>query len=57
MIRLEHILRTEANSLKSKKEERMVVVLELKREDEALCRSVCIPIKEYRYTDSDMNLR
>jgi len=40
LIRLEHILRTEANSLKSKKEERMVVVLELKREDEALCRSV-----------------
>jgi len=40
LIRLEHILRIEANSLKSKKEERMVVVLELKREDEALCRSV-----------------
>lgn len=38
LIRLEHILRIEANSLKSKKEERMVVVLELKREDEALCR-------------------
>jgi len=40
LIRLEHILRTEANSLKSKKEERMAVVRELKREDEAICRAV-----------------
>jgi 23S rRNA pseudoU1915 N3-methylase RlmH len=40
LIRMEHILRTEANDLRSKKESRMKEVLELKREDEALCKAI-----------------
>ena len=40
LIKMEHILRTEAAELRAKKEARMREVLELKREDEALCRTL-----------------